>query len=318
METVETQDVQESATPSAVELAAMIAAGKELPVEITPLRRLQLVELDLMVRMDELFKQLGLRYFMLGGTLLGSIRHDGFIPWDDDVDVGIPRPDLDAFLKYVEEHPESLQRPDDACNIGVISLYNDMSCRQGMVKITSDAVKLVNRSADEERYEDAWIDLIPMDGFPAPGLKASLAKMRLTWWKGMDALTEFDYVVDTKRDRGFKGNLFVKTVRAFSKVFHPYGKDFHKVLIKWDNSLRKYDYDAEPRSLNMFAATGFDELFVKADLGVGQPQMFEGRIFVAPDNIPAILNCIYGPDYMTPPPEDQRNWHNTEILGFGK
>ena len=130
----------------------------------------------------------------------------------------------------------------------------------------------------------------------------------------MDALTEFEYVIDTKRDRGFAGNLMVKTVRALSRVIRPYGDDFHRVLLKWDNALRSLEYDACPRSLNLMAAVGFRELFPRSDFGTGQPIEFEGRYFMAPDNVPGVLTQIFGPDYMTPPPDDLRNWHNTEVI----
>ena len=282
--------------------------------EGTPLRALQLVELDLMERIDAIFKELGLRYYLLGGTLLGAVRHGGFIPWDDDVDLGVPRPDYQKFLEYAKEHPEALRREGETCKIDVVSIYSDKTCRQGMAKLTSDAVRVVNRSSDEVRYEDAWIDLIPLDGYPAPGLHALGHRLRLTWWKGMDALTEFDYVIDTKRDRGFACNLMVKTVRALSRVIRPYGDDFHRVLLKWDNALRSLEYDEYPRSLNLMAAVGFRELFPRSDFGTGQPIEFEGRYFMAPDNVPGVLTQIFGPDYMTPPPDDLRNWHNTEVI----
>lgn len=282
--------------------------------EGTPLRKLQLAEYDLMCRMAEVCEAQGFRYYLLGGTLLGAVRHGGFIPWDDDIDVCLPRPDYERFLAYVSEHPESLRREGETCKIDVLSIYTKNDYRQGMAKITTDSIHIVNRSADADRYEEAWIDLIPLDGFPSGGAAAAFHKVRLTWWKVMDAMTEFDYVVDTKRDRGAVGNLALRVLRGLSRVLRPYGDDFNKVLRKWDEALKRYNYEDCELELNLFAARGFSEIFSKDDLGKGTPIRFEGRDFMAPDNTPAVLTQIYGPDYMTPPPENNRNWHNSEVI----
>ena len=67
-------------------------------------REVQLGELSILKKMAQICEDLGLRYFLMYGTLLGAIRHQGFIPWDDDIDVAMPRPDYDKLMEYLISH----------------------------------------------------------------------------------------------------------------------------------------------------------------------------------------------------------------------
>lgn len=71
------------------------------------------IELDILIEFDRVCKENGLKYYLAAGTLLGAIRHNGFIPWDDDLDVAMPRKDYDFLLSHSElfSHPYFLQTP---------------------------------------------------------------------------------------------------------------------------------------------------------------------------------------------------------------
>lgn len=68
-------------------------------MELTTLRKLQLVELEILKKVHAVCQEYNLHYFLVGGTLLGAERHQGFIPWDDDLDIGLPRQDYDKFIE---------------------------------------------------------------------------------------------------------------------------------------------------------------------------------------------------------------------------
>lgn len=271
------------------------------------LRELQLVELELMEWFVDFCARHNLRYYLLGGTLLGAVRHKGFIPWDDDVDICMPRPDYVFFLEKIEEELVGT-------DMRIESVYHNREFRQGMAKLTTSRMQIVNRSASVEHIEDAWIDIIPMDGFPKDGLAATIQKVRLMWWKVMDATTEFEHVVDVQRDRGLVGNAAVKALGLFCKVVRPYGDDSNRVFMKTERALQRFRYDESPNVINLYAARGFKEIFPYETFGDGVPVEFEDHTFTAPSDIHLTLCRIYNENYMTPPPENERNYHNSEVL----
>ncbi|MEG1049926.1 MAG: LicD family protein [Oscillospiraceae bacterium] len=63
------------------------------------LKEIQRIELDILKKVHTIAVNNGLTYYAMGGTLLGAVRHGGFIPWDDDVDIMVPRPEYDRFLE---------------------------------------------------------------------------------------------------------------------------------------------------------------------------------------------------------------------------
>ena len=73
------------------------------------LREVQLASLEILRKIDAVCSQEGIRYWAMYGTLIGAVRHHGFIPWDDDLDIAMPRPDYEKFLSWFRNHADEAQ-----------------------------------------------------------------------------------------------------------------------------------------------------------------------------------------------------------------
>ncbi|MBF0819542.1 LicD family protein [Streptococcus acidominimus] len=119
------------------------------------LQEVQRVALDLLIKFDKICKENSFRYSLGGGTLLGAIRHGGFIPWDDDIDIMMPRADYEKFLAYCQQHDCGF----DCLSLNYTDHYFDLFSR------ISDRKTLLFDSSRELAYKvGVSIDIFPIDG----------------------------------------------------------------------------------------------------------------------------------------------------------
>lgn len=133
--------------------------------EIT-LRQMQKIELDILLAFDELCRANGLRYYLDGGTLLGAMCYEGFIPWDDDIDLKMPRPDYERFLTMQDQLPAHIR----------IDAPSPGHCEYTMTKLVDDRTVLIEGT----KKTGVYIDIFPMDGHPAEetACAAHIAKLQ--------------------------------------------------------------------------------------------------------------------------------------------
>lgn len=248
--------------------------------------------------------ELNVPYFMQGGTMLGAVRHGGFIPWDDDVDMGIPRADYDRLLKEVAAHlPENLQ----------LRTYDDETDHHYyFARIVDTRYQIRRMGSLEERLENIWVDLFPLDGMPNGFFSRQWHKFRLLMTRLKFHLSCFEKVNIKRPGRPLVERIIIK-IAMITRV----GKWFNtrKQLDKMDRLLKKYPPEKSDYLVNFTGQTSykFNEMFKKEVYGNGKDYPFEDMTLVGPEQYDAYLKSLYG-DYMTPPRVEDRNAHAAELV----
>lgn len=268
----------------------------------TLLRRVQLTQLEIAREIKRVCEENDIRFFLLGGTYLGAVRHQGFIPWDDDMDLGMLRGEYEKFCRIA---PEKLG--PDYC---LQTWYTEPNYGLPFGKVMKrGTVYLESKKSRRLQENGIYVDIFPFDSVPQDlQQRQKLAKHLLRLYRlrlmkcGYKPWMEEDKVLWHKR----LGYLFYQLQALFC------GK---QALAR--------DYDA-------LAEAQPDTDTVSEQSGMAQPlyvrrewcedlvnYTFEGEQFPAPRAYDEFLTIYYG-DYMQLPPEDQReNRHQIVQVDFG-
>ncbi|MSS82955.1 LicD family protein [Acidaminococcus fermentans] len=263
----------------------------------TELRKLQLIELDMLKEIHRVCQKNKIKYWLTGGTLIGAIRHKGFIPWDDDVDIAMMREDYNRFLKIAPKELKKgfhLQNWEYEPNFG-----------QPYTKIRKDNTLLVEAGSQEANiHHGIFVDIFAYDKFPVNKLdlikvkfsmqillRMLIAKSGLTPWKEVNRINLFSWV----RYLPFRFMAKFFDFNYMKKVYRKYVQSSNKTDSKLIfNSCETYD-ENHP----------IPEAYVKQVI----LHQFEDAEFYIPAEYDKLLRNFYG-DYMQLPPLEQREGHH--------
>ncbi len=257
------------------------------------LREFQLKELAILDAFVAVCERRKLRYYLNAGTLLGAVRHQGFIPWDDDIDVCMPRSDYERFLACAEEELPTHLRP-----VWFLNQKPDEH-PQYHCQIQDLGMPIVQMIAAKPRRTYAWIDVFPLDGMPGAAIPRLIHSLHLLYRRARIQLSMFDENVNQfKQNRPWYENLIIALYRltGFGKNSDPF-----IMMKKLDTALQSHPETDSPLWVNLMGAYKLKETVDKAVYGNGKPLAFEGRNFNVPDMPEVILTQLYG-DYSIPIP----------------
>lgn len=298
------EDAQEYAEPGAVSLVTdeKLASGQEeiqnlrdaaraegLKKKLTP-EEIKLVEMNIFRHFIRFCSENKLRWTVDSGTLIGAVRHEGFIPWDDDIDITMPRPDYDRFIELAREK-----------KIGEhLSLVHDLEsgATNSFAKIIDDRTLSVMPLRYDKYNSALWIDVFPVDGRPDDEKEFDKALSRLGF---LEKARSYSYTKSKKKSRNpVKAVLKKMYVTAFRPQM--FLSAIRKVPVKFPYTDKKWgiSFFGVYKKMDKFHPYYFTDVVWKKfeDINVRCTADFAER-----------LTDLYGESFMTPPPPEKRIAH---------
>ena len=239
------------------------------------LKEMQQIELNLLLELDRVCKAHGLRYYLDGGTLLGAVCYDGFIPWGDDIDLKMPRPDYEKLMTLQSAFPKHifLDAPRaDHCEFTFLKLIDTRTVLEepqehGGVKTTG-----------------VYIDILPMDGHPEnpEECKKHLHELSRLNTRFHGALSGFSGLKASSSPASRAKGLL------YSKLYSPW-----KVYQELTALAKKYSYDSSKQVGLLVEGDPIRERFEKRWLEPHVMMTFEGHQFPATNAAEEHLSIFY-------------------------
>lgn len=266
------------------------------------LQEMKKIQFDILIDIANFCDNNDIDYYLSGGTLLGAIRHKGFIPWDDDIDIMMPRNDYEKFIhNYVNEKYK------------VDSIEIDKNCSNRYARVNNIDTVLVG-SWKEEKEEHVFVDIFPIDGMPDSKFMQKVIFFRQSILINIHLATMLRYTVSNRyndRNAGFVNwKKYIRTLIKFIMVF-TVGRTSSKFWAKIiNNCAQKYKFEESNYVACLVSGqNGSKELVPRKMYNNKIKVEFEGKEFWAPIGYDNYLSNLYG-DYMKIPPKEKQLSHH--------
>ena len=268
--------------------SARIPNGDDMGQKRIDLEEMKSIELNVMREIFHVCHEEGLTCLMAYGTLLGAIRHHGFIPWDDDIDLIMPRDDYERL-------PEAFAKRSSKPYYNII-WYRDRSSIYPFIKVVDTRTEVVEHYVDERWCRTGvWVDVFPIDGIGQSD-------------KPFDEMASFTRKYDYLTANIHEGTSALSIIgKRVLKAVMP-KEDIYQVAQQMDENARMVPVEGSKEVANLAWGLGPNERIPSSAVTDTCPYSFEGEQFDGPRDYDLCLTRWYG-DYMTLPPEDERLPH---------
>lgn len=258
------------------------------------LKKLQLNILEILKYIDEFCKKNDIQYYAVYGTCIGAIRHKGFIPWDDDIDIAMTKENYDKFCQLFSK--------SDTGKYFLQTKETDKEYDLDFAKIRDTSVTLIQQGTqDKNMVFGTYVDIFPLTGVPDNKILKKIQKINRAFYLSTDK-------------KIIKNGFFQKVFEIVCKIF---GKENIKKYCY--NQMMKYDCGSSQYWMSGFASLYEENIHPSYYYGEPLYVDFEDTKIPVPQEYDKYLRKIYG-DYMVPPNKEQRkkDQHSVYILDLEK
>ena len=280
-------------TPEEKELAAALKAeekarkaAEKAEKAAEDVKMLQRYEIGIMKIVHDFCEEHGLRYFLVEGTLLGAVRHQGFIPWDDDIDIGMPREDYDKFIELWNT------QIIENCALLYSGSYKKYYLPFVKVVLLDDTGFYNNTKYLPEKFQGPYIDIFPLDKCIQPDRRELINHCGEIRYNRDLLLYKIKYIKKADKRR----RLFLDA------SFNSYA-GLHRKLYSLFTEYKDSSAGYIGNFCSSYAIT--KEAFPEEYFAEPIPAKFEEYTFNIPAHADVVLSTIYG-DFMTPPPPEKQ------------
>lgn len=263
----------------------------------TEIRRVQLVQLEILKIFDAICRRHNLKYSLYAGSLLGAVRHQGFIPWDDDLDVCMPRADYEKFLIIWEkDHPDGYLLQNKEI---------EPAFPQSFSKIRKDHTTFLQYDWEAGKYHTGiFLDIFPLDRIPEGKIKKMLYQWHCMY-----------YQLLTREFAPSKGSTVVKIGSKMLLACAPHAKR-PSIRAKHLSCVTRYNDNYALKTVGIETLRSLGCLYDADMLDHYTTLKFEDDEFMCFAGWDANLKAAFG-DYMQFPPVEERTWaHHPIVIDF--
>ena len=263
--------------------------------------KLRKIQLEILDEIDRVCKKNDIKYFLSGGTLLGAVRHGGFIPWDDDIDIAMSREDYDKFCsldssEFGDEFLLNCFKTNKKCNYPFAKL----------VRKNTNFIEMQNVGAPSSRFDGIWVDVFPLDevcgiGEPLQEKNKKIHERYLT-------------LINIKNNTNYYRNSKIKKkIYHFILLFVP----MKFLKFKLEKAVTSESKKEGAKYLCSYSTVYsiVTDTHAKDIIFPLKTIKFEGKEYPCMNNNDQYLKNMYG-DYMKLPPENERRTHHPYYIKF--